>query len=925
MARKKKVKTAVDEKTVSLLGVDVDLGLYELTDLFHAFYKYHNEDCQVEYEEVVALEKGKPVIRPNSLSRFQALRRIEAARLGSRPFLSGEGIAKHKPNVSLGYMSLMLSYLTLPFKSIFTDSDLVRVRVNRRQYQLDKLSDREIDELKLAAKSNPNLTNNKEISDDFSDAYSNIIKRSKKLGKIFDTTPRRVNRDGITAFVNSDVDWTPELVDALDLVTEPQAEHDTSTWSTFFVIKKMTAHEAVQHIRKPGLYWNAKALSWALESATNNRGLLSGKHYNTFSNLESSKFCGENFSVKSFYADRSQRLTNIGSYYGNMLVVEAYYYNKNGKINKSIFFPSEDFLQVSKEQKDARALLLDGKAELPKTKEARDAQEQMKKEFECADILFHRTDVFDSMEQAVTTIPFDRAELSLERQRGYGHEIFSPIEMAMRLDSAILNITLLISVPFYKNRAAGTDAQDLLDLTVNVNGDMQDIGERDFVEIPFRGDLNSMLTVRSVLLQHVAAKCFLGGLDGGEQQTNGRGANLANLRLIRDGRIHKHTTEDFAKGLTELFTKMFRRVLDMKDKELVDDDVLLKKTFYDVLIKVHGYDPDIFEFKKEDIVPDSGLPYWMEVEAIRNGGSHFGAAELVLYSEIKQVFGDGLSQSALDSLNRMGIKSLLGQQDALDILGDPKDILVTEKDQIYRASLENAAILGSVDQGTINFEQVDVNDEKDDHVAHLTQKHNPKAQEIIKRLQENDVSTEKAQEMSINQLETRNSLILKLGALANHISMHLQGLARFGDKRPDINQLREETNAILQSAEGLMNSLQINLRILDQKRAEEEQKLLNMSPENEAEKLKQQTELERIQASREDSRNKLMLANKIADQQQQQHIDKQLTKARDRTAKERLAERQDNIKKEEIQIKASMETKKLDAMKTKKVGGESGS
>jgi hypothetical protein len=78
------------------------------------------------------------------------------------------------------------------------------------------------------------------------------------------------------------------------------------------------------------------------------------------------------------------------------------------------------------------------KSEIPKTKEARDAQEQMKKEFECADILFHRTDVFDSMEQAVTTIPFDRAELSLERQRGYGHEIFSPIEMAMRLDSAIL-------------------------------------------------------------------------------------------------------------------------------------------------------------------------------------------------------------------------------------------------------------------------------------------------------------------------------------------------------------------------------------------------------------------------------------------------------------------------------------------------------
>jgi hypothetical protein len=50
---------------------------------------------------------------------------------------------------------------------------------------------------------------------------------------------------------------------------------------------------------------------------------------------------------------------------------------------------------------------------------------------------------------------------------------------------------------------------------------------------------------------------------------------------------------------------------------------------------------------------------------------------------------------------------------------------------------------------------VDVNDEKDDHVAHLTQKHNPKAQEIIKRLQENEVSTEKAQEMSVNQVRDK--------------------------------------------------------------------------------------------------------------------------------------------------------------------------
>ena len=298
--------------------------------------------------------------------------------------------------------------------------------------------------------------------------------------------------------------------------------------------------------------------------------------------------------------------------------------------------------------------------------------------------------------------------------------------------------------------------------------------------------------------------------------------------------VYKHRVEEFSRGLKDVLTRIFRRILDLKKKNRLADQVLLQRRFFDTLSEIHGHDESIFDFKDKDIVPDTGLPYWLTLEIVRNGGSHFGAAEMILYSEIRNMFGDGLTQQATQKLTRMGIKSLLGSEDAIDILGDPKDEIVTEQDQIYRAAMENAALLGAIDQGTVNFEPIPVLPDKDDHVAHLTQVHNPKATELIKMLQEGDVTPDMIQELTEDQLNTRTNLILKLGSLSNHISMHADMLERFGASRQDINQLKEETNAILQSAEGLLYSLQINMRALQQKRQEREMRLMNISPENEA-------------------------------------------------------------------------------------------
>lgn len=901
MAKRKKTRKK-DEEAPVLVGVDYNLGLYELTDQFHAYNKYHNEDCMVDYTTFATNATGDTVTPiQRTIPRFGSLRRLEAARLGSRPFMGGVGATSSKPNVNLGHMRLMLDYLTLPFKSVFTDSNIVQVRMDKRQYTEAKLSEERQEEEKLQTKDKPFLASNKEITDDVSDAYADVLRRSKKMRRVFDISPRRVAQDGLMAYLHSDIDWPVEPINALDLVTEPQADYDPATWGSFFVIKKMTAQEVVDHINSPGMYWNEKALRWALESSRNNRGIIDG-HHNTSG--DHTNVSGENFSVKSFYSDKSSRVNNIGSYYGNMHVVEAYYKNKDGKVNKAIFFPSIDHQNISASDKARRASILSRDRDLTKGISEKEIQDVIDMEF--ADILFERTDVFDSMEEAITVIPFDRSEPSLERQRAYGHELFSPIEILMRLDAALLNITMFLATPMVRNRSEGADGQSLLDLDIELDGSWQDIGDRDFVEVPFRGDLKAMLAIRSFISSHISAKAFLGGLDGGETSGNQQGKNLANLRLIRDGRIHKHTVEDFSEGFTELFTKMFKKILDMKTNPLTSDDVLLQKTFYDRLFNVYEYDEDIFEYEKEDIVPDTNLPYWMEVSSVRNGASHFGSAELVLYSEIKQVFGDGLTQDSLQKLNRMGIKSLLGSHDALDILGDPKDAIVTEQDQIYMATNENVMLLGSVSAGDVNFEKILVRSDKDDHKAHLQQVHLPKAQELIQRLEESEVSPQEMQNMSEQDLGTRNQLILKVGALANHITLHQQNLDRFGSGRDDINRLKEETNAVIQSAEGLINSLQISLRAQKQKQDETAARLQNISPENEVEKAKQQTEQMKLQAQMRRDDGQLALANRIADDSKQQHIDGQITKARDRNAKINSDKADAALKREEIQSKEAI-------------------
>ena len=158
---------------------------------------------------------------------------------------------------------------------------------------------------------------------------------------------------------------------------------------------------------------------------------------------------------------------------------------------------------------------------------------------------------------------------------------------------------------------------------------------------------------------------------------------------------------------------------------------------------------------------------------------------------------------------------------------------------------------------------------------------------------------------------------MKLGALANHIAEHAGQLNRFGDKRPDINQLKEETNSILQSSEGLMQSLKVTLRSLQERQADAQLKMQSLSPENQADQAKAQLEMQKLQVKAEENRAKLMLANKISDQNQQQHRDTQINKAKDRQAKVYMNDRMLEEKKQKNLIDAQIKlaTAKISASK----------
>lgn len=867
------------------VGVDSDYTFYDLVDMFFSYYNYHNDTAQFGYDSYELTPEHRITAKTIHQSRFQILRQIESARLGARPFPLEEQIAVSRPNVSLGYTSLFTIYAQLPFKAILTDGQLVKVKFDRKLYDAQKLSAREKQQQDLDERNNPNLYKNMEVSDTVSDAFSTVLRMSKKMRKVFDQLPLRVTQDALAAVVHSDVEWMPEVVHALDLVTEPQCGYDPCDWGSFFVIKKITAEELRRHIREDTPYWNIDAIRWALSiSLDPNHSAHELRHHGVYGAPLGKDSYGENFSIRSFYAEKGERISGLNGLHGNLYVIEGYYVNKKGKVDKVIFFPSRLCQNVPKENR----------YKLPK-----DQEEHLKD----ADVLFYRGSVFDSMDEAITVFPADRGDPSLERQRFYGHELSPVLQILNRVDSSIINLAIFLGLPLTKNRLQGTGPQQLEDLEIDLAAATVDLGDRDLVETHFRADLNAMIGVRQMLLTHAASKVFLGGLDGNELKGEGRGAQLANMRLVRDGRVHKHFVSDFCVALREMCVKIFRRMLDLKDKDILDN--LAHYKFFELLLNVYEYPETLFEFDKDDLLEDTHLPYWMSLDVIHTGASYFGAAEIVVLSELKNIFGDGLNQRQLQNLNTHGIKSLLGQEEAMDILGDPKNETVTERDQIYQASLENASIMGSVDLGAMFFQPIDIREDKDDHVAHLTSEsgHLPIMQNIIEKLQSAEITPATLPDLPEDTLHTRATLILRLSALANHASRHAEMLERFGARRDDINKIKEETNIVLQTSEGLLNQFQYHLRALETKRREKEQRLANISPENEAEKAKAEVEMMKIQAERERDQNQLMLANKIADQKQSQHVNKQVSKQRDRQQKERQLQRDAMFKARELEIK----------------------
>ena len=127
------------------------------------------------------------------------------------------------------------------------------------------------------------------------------------------------------------------------------------------------------------------------------------------------------------------------------------------------------------------------------------------------------------------------------------------------------------------------------------------------------------------------------------------------MKLLRDGVWHKHNIAEFAKQLTSVYEKIVSSLLEnfknLKNEKPIDN-TYIKYNVCNKLIKQYNYDVNLFVAEEDELLEDTNLPYWMTVSTMHNGGSHFGAAEYVIYSKIKNLASDTLTKKQMMALSR---------------------------------------------------------------------------------------------------------------------------------------------------------------------------------------------------------------------------------------------------------------------------------
>lgn len=919
------VKKATDSPV--LPGVEFDLDMYSLLEMFNHWYRYHNEAATVDSYIITGLSDQPNDKKPIKYSRFDALRRLEAVRLGARPWQEVFKQQQAKPNFSSGHQSQYMKYLSLPYRAVLADRDLVRTPINRRLYDKTKLSQDEQIQMDELRRENEIYYSNDELSQNVASAFKDAVRSSNYISRSLAKVPRKVAQDSLGIILHDPDNWFKvEQIDAIDLVTEPLATVHPDEWNAFFVIKKMSALQVRDKIKHPGTKWKPDSLRWALEESFNKNGSLSKDHITGNSNFlggtgDKTQACDENYMVKSFIAEKEARASAVDSYYGNLLVVEAYYINTDDKVDKKIFFPSNAILDKLK------ALTKSGIAKLTK--------EQLKEHgLEDADCLYFYKNAYQSLDRAITLFPVDEQEAILERLRGPAHEIIPLTEAINRIECNILFASDMMANIFYKTND-GQSSQKAEELLVHSDGVGVDMGGREIVPNPYPMDLNALISARSLFLSQLQSITFIGGLDNLAENSEGRGQGKLELQLMKDGKIHKYSVEPFADSLETFYSKLLAGVLEVVGKLVNKPDVittvtnnkdLAAKNFARSLALVYGHDPKILLFEDSDVYEGKYLPYWMDLAVVRNGVSFFGPAEMLLYREINQLLGPTFDQDQQERFSRMVSRSMLGAEQALDILGDPRDKSASEQEHIYQAMLENNSIIGSVDMGAATYGQLPVVDGKQHAVPHITT-HNEAIGKIMQQLEAGDHATE-AEQQAVDEhtLETKVMLILRASALSTHTQAHLPALDRFGNSRDDINQLREETNYLLQQTEGLFNGLQDHMQALQTMRNERMAVLQGMAPENDAEREKIETEKQSIMSKERIAVGQQQLLAKIADDKKVQHIGDRVDKAKDRQLKEReiaLKYRSD-LTKNVISNKKVVSDHKTQTLKAQKTNGTNG-
>ena len=396
---------------------------------------------------------------------------------------------------------------------------------------------------------------------------------------------------------------------------------------------------------------------------------------------------------------------------------------------------------------------------------------------ECGEIAYYFDRQYDDMSEAIQILTRTQDQEFIHGVKGYGHKNYATVEAVTRGINQIFDANSRAGTAIFKSGATrGKDAQStriaMGGVTI-VNKDME------FIPNPMGANINAMLSTLGVFNQMLQNNNnIFTGPDSSSNVSGTRSVSEVNMQATQESRLQKNSTTIYYNQLDQLFVNIVRKMLRAKEN---DPGYEFCKVWKDNCIE-RGVAKEFFAYHKDKLNMKK-LPSHMEVRATRSQGAGSQSAALIESALLMQTLAALPGERGKHAVLRGRIAAIAGWENVGTYM-PPEDLLKQPTVEDNIASIEN----NQLEQG----EQVEISPDQN-HAVHAP-KHMQRMVSIIEAW--------KGQQYA---LQDANKALQQLGP---HFTRHLILLDRDPNRKPLVNQLRQEWGIVANQADYIANAAQ---------------------------------------------------------------------------------------------------------------------